>query len=122
MHAHPDLAGDPPTIASGRRTLVATPTIRLLAAILEDACFCLEPAAMVSRDTRADAIAWVRGEVESAAFCSFREVCDILGLDVNAVRAALLARAALRPHAQDRLSRVHRSFTRSPRARFIRAP
>lgn len=74
-------------------TVPATPEIRLLAAILEDACFCLHPGALVSRDTRADAVAWVRGEVRSAAYCSFREVCDILGLDVQAVRDTLLTRA-----------------------------
>lgn len=83
--------------APDRRHVPATPEIRLLAAILEDACFCLHPASLVSRDTRDDAIAWVRGEVQSAAFCSFREVCDILGLDAPAVRNALLSRLRVRP-------------------------
>lgn len=99
MEEHPLLARDPVPLAAERRSPPGTPAIRLLAAILEDACFCLAPAALVSRGTRADAIAWVRGEVESAAFCSFGEVCDVLGLDVEAVRHALLARAAARPTA-----------------------
>jgi hypothetical protein len=114
MRERPDLEGELTNVASERRALVATPTTRLLAAILEDACFCLEPASLVSRDTRADAIAWLRGEVASAAFCSFREVCDILGLDANAVRATLLARAAVRPRTQVRAAR---EFTARSRAR-----
>ena len=89
--------GDVGVAAAGRRTSATTPEIRLLAAILEDACFCLHPASLVSPDTRADAIAWVRGEIGSATFCSFREVCEILDLDVQSVRHALLARAGARP-------------------------
>lgn len=91
------LRGGVAAAAADRRIVPSTPEIRLLAAILEDACFCLHPGALVSPDTRADAIAWVRGEVRSATFCSFREVCDILGLDVQTVRSTLLARAGSRP-------------------------
>lgn len=86
---------------------VTSPAVRLLAAILDDACFCLHPAAFVSPDTRADAIAWVRGEVRSAAHCSFAEVCDVLGLDVQAVRDALLSRARVQPS-------IRRTTARSP--------
>ncbi|MBM4244498.1 MAG: hypothetical protein FJ148_11880 [Deltaproteobacteria bacterium] len=93
MEVRPDLAGDPLPLAHPPRALPRTPAIRLLAAILEDACFCLHPAALVSRDTREETVAWVRGEVESAALCSFLEVCEILGLDPEAVRARLLSRA-----------------------------
>jgi hypothetical protein len=114
MPARPDLEGDSATLASLPRALVETPVIRLLAAILADACFCLEPASLVSRDTRDDTVAWVRGEIESAAFCSFGEVCDILGLDLNAVRATMLARAELQPRTQARASR---EFTARSRAR-----
>lgn len=105
--------------ASAPAAVPPTPEIRLLAAILEDACFCLHPGAFVSPDTRAEALAWVRGEVRSAALCSFREVCDVLGLDVQAVRNALLARAVTRIRCA---TRVHRPFTGPPRPRSIGAP
>ena len=93
MEVRPELAGDPLLLAHPPRALPRTPAIRLLAAILEDACFCLHPAALVSRETRAETVAWLRGEVASAALCSFREVCEFLGLDPEAVRARLLSRA-----------------------------
>mgnify|MGYP001223827245 CR=1 FL=1 len=103
MEERPYPSGDPLLLAYDAHALPRTPMIRLFAALLDDACFCLHPAALVSRDTRAETVAWVRGEIESAALCSFREVCDILGLDPQAVRARLLCRAAgrspLRPRA-----------------------
>ena len=66
------------------------PGLRLLAAILDDARLCLTPGATVDAATRADAIAWVNGEIRSAPLCSFHEICALLDLDEERVRAALL--------------------------------
>lgn len=95
MEDHPRFHRAVPVPLHERHTAPPTPEIRLLAAILEDACFCLRPGAFVSRETRDDAVAWVRGEVRSAPFCSFREVCDILGLDAQAVATTLLTRSTV---------------------------
>lgn len=93
MHDAVDLIGDPHLHAHEARHRAASPEIRLLAAILEDVHLCLAPGALVDRATRRDAIAWVRGEVDSIAPCSFHEICAILGLDEAATRVRLLARA-----------------------------
>lgn len=97
MEDHPKSCRSMPVWPAERRPVPPTPEISLLAAILEDACFCVRRGALVSRETRDDAIAWLLGEVRSAPFCSFREVCDVLGLDAQAVRSELLAHIRTRP-------------------------
>jgi len=82
--------GDPVLYFHARRRQLVSPGVRLVAAILEDACMCLSPRALVGARTRADAVAWVKGEVRSAPFCSFREVCSIMGLDEAQARRRLL--------------------------------
>ena len=47
----------------------------------------MEPSAAV----RDDALQWVRGTVESAPGCTFREVCGLLGLDPATVRRRILS-------------------------------
>lgn len=66
------------------------PELRLFVAILEDAHFCLTKWDRVHPRTHADAVAWVFGEGASAPYCSFGEICVLLGLDPSAVRAQFL--------------------------------
>ena len=42
-------------------------------------------------DIRNDALQWVRGIIESAPGCTFREVCGLLGLDPPTVRRRILS-------------------------------
>jgi len=93
-----------------------TPELRLLAALLEDARFCLAPSSLVDRETRLGAVAWVLGEVDSPSPCSFGEVCAIFGLDEEATRERLLglarggrSRPLSRPHDRPRRSGAGRA-------------
>lgn len=88
-----DSIGDPVLHLHEHQYRTESPEIRLFAALLEDVRFCLSPRSLVDRQTREAAVAWVRGEVDSLAPCSFREVCAILGLDEDATRTRLLALA-----------------------------
>lgn len=92
-HEALDSIGDPWLHLYDRSRRDDSPELRLFAALLEDARFCLAPSSLVDRATRAAAAAWVRGEVASVAPCSFPEVCAIVGLDEEATRARLLALA-----------------------------
>lgn len=82
------------------------PELRLFVAILEDAHFCLTKWERVHPRTHADAVAWIFGEGSSAPYCSFAEICALLGLDPAAVRAQFLremgpaARAAIKTGGQ----------------------
>lgn len=72
------------------RPEVRSPGARLLRALLEDAIACLELGPLVDAATRADAVAWLQGDVDSAPLCSFREVCEVLDLDEDRTRSELL--------------------------------
>lgn len=89
-----ELMGDPLLCTQDARRRAGVPELRLFAALLEDVCFCLAPNALVDRVTRDEAIAWVRGDVDSPAPCSFHEICAILDLDEAATRNRLLALAS----------------------------
>lgn len=97
-----DAIGDPVLHLHDGRRHPTSPEVRLFAALLEDVRFCLSPRSLIDRETRAAAAAWVRGEVDSIAPCSFREVCAIVGLDEDATRARLLGLARGETHARCR--------------------
>jgi hypothetical protein len=86
--------GDGVLLFYEQRPDASFPSYLLMAAILTDARACLGPGALVDPQTRADTIAWVNGEIESAPLCSFREVCAILELDEVVIRKQLLGRAS----------------------------
>jgi hypothetical protein len=93
-----DIAGDPYIHFLDCLRDQTLPELRLYAAILEDARVCLTQEARVSGKTRAEALAWIDGRVESAPLCSFQEICALFRLDADAVRARLLRHsAAARP-------------------------
>ena len=68
--------------------------IGLMLAVLEEAARCIERGRLrrrpASRKLAAEAEAWVRSESREWPF-AFASICDVLGLDVDAARARLLA-------------------------------
>lgn len=113
MHDPIDLIGDPLLVSLEGARSARSPELRLLAAILEDACFCVAPTALVSRETRASTLAWIRGETASEVLCSFREICDILDLDEDATRARLLRLPRGRRPGPGRLVAAERPLARA---------
>ena len=70
--------------------------IALMLAVLEDAARCIERGRRRrhsgARKLAAEAEAWVRSDSREWPF-AFASICDVLGLDVDAARARLLADA-----------------------------
>lgn len=75
------------------RYRVGSPEVRLWAAVLIDVSRLMKQPVAVDH---ADAVAWVaaRGEGSVGAFGTFEDVCGVLDLDVEVVRADLLGCAA----------------------------
>lgn len=71
-----------------------SPELRLRLAILGDAIMCLQrDPEDCNREAKMDhehAKQWFEGEIESEPTCSFEEICDLLGLDPSAAKAACL--------------------------------
>jgi hypothetical protein len=90
------------------------PERRLMGAILSDAVLVFlddSPAEGESRRVRADVEAWLASE-EASPF-SFRHVCDALGLDHLAARAALAKRRPARHEGARRPDPARRAARRS---------
>lgn len=64
-----DRAGDALLYFHAQKAGASSPSVMLLAAILMDAAEVLTPGVLVDRDTRAEAVAWVNGDIESAPLC-----------------------------------------------------
>lgn len=85
-----ELVGDPLLHFHEQKHGMDSPELRLFAAILEDARFCLSQYSLVDGTTRAETLAWVEGELDSVPLCSFREFCMMLELEEECIRAELL--------------------------------
>jgi hypothetical protein len=72
-----------------RRIRLNSPSKRLWFGVLLDALSALDSA---SSRRRLEAREWI--EADSIAWSGFRWTCDLFGLDANAVRGAVLRRAA----------------------------
>jgi hypothetical protein len=85
-----------PPQMGGRMRGAARPELRLLAAVLEDAWSCL--GSRRGKEFR-EACEWVLDDAHDWPF-SFANVCEVLGLDANAVRRRLQSIIERRrPHA-----------------------
>ena len=74
---------------SPRRAAVWLPEISLVAAVFKDAVRCAQRAGGgVTHEQSAEALEWIASERSDWAF-SFVNVCDVLGMDVDAVRKSL---------------------------------
>src|SRR5262245_51096811 len=89
-----ELLGDPVLHFHDARRKSESPELRLFAAILDDVRICLFHPEVANPTLRAEAIAWVKGDLDSVPLCSFREICAMLDLDEERARGELLRRSA----------------------------
>ena len=108
----------PAQMTAGARVDADTSGARaLMLAILEDAVLCIERGRRRrhrrTRQLAAEAETWVRSDCREWLF-SFASICDVLGIDPDALRVRLLARVE-RPASDGRAARP-RPMSRQPEA------
>jgi hypothetical protein len=94
----------------------------LMLAVLEDAVLCIERGRRrrhpQTRRLAAEAETWMRSDCREWLF-SFASICDVLGIDADALRVRLLTRAAL-PADGGRAARAEADAPSTPSAAVVR--